>query len=109
MKLPDLGDIFSGNFFALGEEQIYLKEKNDIKAERKSNRHWTLVYLTQKPQWEGDAVVVELKGKQALCLIPSLAQETLLTPSRTVALNDTIKVRAGNIDIPTLSVNFISL
>ena len=33
MKLPDLGDIFSGNFFALGEEQIYLKEKNDIKAE----------------------------------------------------------------------------
>lgn len=80
-----------------------------VKAERKSNLHWTLVYLTQNPQWEGDAVVVDLKGKQALCLIPSLAQETLLTPSRTVALNDTIKVRAGNIDIPTLSVNFISL
>ena len=80
-----------------------------VKAERKSNLHWTLVYLTQNPQWEGDAVVVELKGKQALCLIPSLAQETLLTPSRTVALNDTIKVRVGNIDIPTLSVNFISL
>ncbi|MCI6954337.1 MAG: RNB domain-containing ribonuclease [Spirochaetia bacterium] len=80
-----------------------------VKAERKSNLHWTLVYLTQNPQWEGDAVVVELKGKQALCLIPSLAQETLLTPSRTVALNDTIKVRSGNIDIPTLSVNFISL
>lgn len=80
-----------------------------VKAERKSNLHWTLVYLTQNPQWEGDAVVVELKGKQALCLIPSLAQETLLTLSRTVALNDTIKVRAGNIDIPTLSVNFISL
>ncbi len=80
-----------------------------VKAERKSNLHWTLVYLTQNPQWEGDAVVVELKGKQALCLIPSLAQETLLAPSRTVALNDTIKVRAGNIDIPTLSVNFISL
>lgn len=80
-----------------------------VKAERKSNLHWTLVYLTQNPQWEGDAVVIELKGKQALCLIPSLAQETLLTPSRTVALNDTIKVRAGNIDIPTLSVNFISL
>lgn len=80
-----------------------------VKAERKSNLHWILVYLTQNPQWEGDAVVVELKGKQALCLIPSLAQETLLTPSRTVALNDTIKVRAGNIDIPTLSVNFISL
>lgn len=80
-----------------------------VKAERKSNLHWTLVYLTQNPQWKGDAIVVELKGKQALCLIPSLAQETLLTPSRTVALNDTIKVRAGNIDIPTLSVNFISL
>lgn len=80
-----------------------------VKAERKSNLHWTLVYLTQNPQWEGDAIVVELKGKQALCLIPSLAQEILLTPSRTVALNDTIKVRAGNIDIPTLSVNFISL
>lgn len=80
-----------------------------VKAERKSNLHWTLVYLTQNPQWEGDAVVVELKGKQALCLIPSLAQETLLTPPRTVALNDVIRVRAGNIDIPNLSVNFIPL
>jgi len=80
-----------------------------VKAERKSNLHWTLVYLLQNPEWEGDAVCVDVMGKQAKFLIPSLAQETTLIPPHAVNLNDVIKVKAGKIDIPNLTVTFISL
>ena len=51
-------------------------------------------------------MVVEIRGKQAYCLIPSLAQETLLTPTTTVELNQVLQVKAGNINIPALSVTF---
>ena len=77
-----------------------------VRAERNSNLHWVLVYLTLHPEWIGDAVVVELRGKQAYCLIPSLAQETLLTPRSSVQLNQVLQVKAGNINIPALSVTF---
>ena len=80
-----------------------------VKAERKSNLHWTLVYLLQNPEWEGEAVCVDVMGKQAKFLIPSLAQETTLIPPHAVNLNDVIKVKAGKIDIPNLTVTFISL
>ena len=77
-----------------------------VRAERNSNLHWILVYLTMNPQWTGEAVVVEIRGKQACCLIPSLAQETLLTPKTDVELNQILQVKAGNINIPALSVTF---
>lgn len=77
-----------------------------IRAERNSNLHWTLVYLTMNPQWTGDAVVVEIRGKQAYCLIPSLAQETLLTPRAQVQINQVLQVRAGNISMAGLTVTF---
>lgn len=77
-----------------------------VRAERNSNLHWILVYLSLHPNWTGEAVVVELRGKQAYCLIPSLAQETLLTPKSSVQLNQVLQVKAGNINIPALTVTF---
>lgn len=76
------------------------------KAERNSNLHWTLVYLLQNPEWKAEAVCVELKGKQAVFMIPSIAQETILTPSKPAALNDKITVCAGKIDIVNLTATF---
>ena len=76
------------------------------KAERNSNMHWTLVYLLQNPEWQGKAVCVEKKGKQAVFMIPDIAQETLITPSKDVALNEEITVKAGKIDIVNLAVTF---
>ncbi len=76
------------------------------RASRESDLHWTLVFLLQHPDWTGEAVVVELRGKQAYCLIPSIAQETLLTPTSPVELNTVLTVKAGNINIPELSVTF---
>lgn len=77
------------------------------RAERHSRLHWTLVYLLQNKDWQGEAVVLEEKGKQAVCFIPSLGLETVLIPSKSFKLNDVIVVKSGNINIPALTVNFM--
>jgi len=79
------------------------------KAERKSNTHWTLVYLLQNPEWTGDAVCVEKQGKSGVFLIPSLGLETVVTPSKVPELNDIIQVKASQIAIPTLEVTFVEM
>ena len=76
------------------------------KVERKSNMHWTLVYLLQNPDWTGEAVFVEQKGNLCVFMIPSLAQQTTLVPSKPLNLNDTITVKASNIDISSQNVVF---
>jgi exoribonuclease-2 len=78
-----------------------------VKAERKSNLHWTLYYLLQNPDWKGKAVAVEDKGKQLVFLIPSLGMETTLIPSAKLQLNDEIMVKAGKINISELTVSFL--
>ncbi len=80
-----------------------------VKAERKSSLHWTLVYLARNPEWVGDAIVVELKDKQAVILIPSIAQEALIGISPNTQLNDALKVRAMDINIPELTVKYVQI
>ncbi len=41
-------------------------------TERTANRHWTLVYLLQNPDWTGDAVIVENNGRRCFAVIPDL-------------------------------------
>lgn len=79
------------------------------KAERKSNLHWTLIYLLQNPEWTGEAVFVEQKGTQCVFLIPSLATQTTLIPSKQLNLNDRIVVKASKIDISTQNVIFMEV
>lgn len=79
------------------------------KVERKSNMHWTLVYLLQNPDWTGEAIFVEQKGREGVFMIPSLAQQTLMIPSRQLELNEKVTVRASNIDIPSQKVDFLEI
>lgn len=79
------------------------------KAERKSNLHWILIYLLQNPEWTGEAVFVEQKGTQCVFLIPSLATQTTLIPSKQLNLNDRIVVKASKIDISTQNVIFMEV
>jgi exoribonuclease-2 len=76
-------------------------------AERKSNLHWMLVHLALHPEWEGDAVLVEQNGNLTTVLIPEFAQESKLALSGDAALGSTIRVRAGNVNIPAQTVSFI--
>jgi len=76
-------------------------------AERSSNLHWILVHLARNPDWTGDAVVVEKNGPTATILVPELAQESKIRLDSDAELNTVIRVRAGNINIPELSLSFI--
>lgn len=78
-------------------------------TERKSVNHWTLVYLLQNPEWIGEAVCLDNTQKLPYFSIPSLGMESYINPSREVSLNEIIKVKASNINIPELSVDFIAL
>ncbi|MCM1321940.1 MAG: RNB domain-containing ribonuclease [Bacteroides sp.] len=77
-----------------------------VKAERKSNLHWILVYLLRHPQWTGNAVAVEIRNKQTVFFIPQLALETSLVPNGAIALNESITVQAGSINLAELTVTF---
>ncbi len=77
------------------------------KAERKSNMHWTLVYLLQNPGWTGEAVCVDLGGKIPQFSIPSLALEAYINPDRDVELNCIITVKACNINLSEQTVDFV--
>ncbi len=76
------------------------------KAERKSNMHWTLVYLLQNPDWTGEAVCIDNTGKLPQFSIPSLAQEAYIPTASPVELNGVITVKAASIDLPEQTVEF---
>ncbi len=88
---------------AAGDEAAYVCKK----AERKSDLHWTLVYLLQNPDWTGEAVCVDFKGNEAIFMIPSLAQQTMFAPSKKLNLNDKIALKVKSVDIPNLKVKFV--
>ncbi|MCH5292015.1 MAG: RNB domain-containing ribonuclease [Treponema sp.] len=79
------------------------------KAERKSDMHWTLVYLLQHPEWTGSAVCVDTSGRIPQFFIPSLAMESFINPPETAELNGTITVKAANINLPELTCDFIAI
>lgn len=78
-----------------------------IKAERESCIHWKLVYLLQNPQWQGEAVIVETGIPKAKILIPELAMESQINIPGNLQLNDRIKVKAENIELWNLKVDFV--
>lgn len=76
------------------------------KAERNSNRHWTLVYLLQNKDWTGRAVCVDKQGKLAQFYIPALGMETFISGTK-CELNDEIMVKSSKIDLPNLECVFV--
>jgi exoribonuclease-2 len=76
------------------------------KTERVSNDHWRLIYLRDNPHWQDEAVVVAKEGERATVLIPSIAMEAKLRIRGDVGLNDRIRLKPREIDIPDLSCYF---
>jgi exoribonuclease-2 len=75
-------------------------------AERFSNQHWTLVYLSQTPQWRGEAVIVEADGPRTTALIPDLGLETHLNCQRILSLNSSVPIVLGSFNISELRAFF---
>lgn len=75
--------------------------RGDVRtAERLANEHWTLLYLQRRPDWRGEAVVVEQVGQRSKLLVPELAYETQAHLRSSLALNDTVPIRVTGVDLP---------
>jgi exoribonuclease-2 len=75
-------------------------------AERRSNTHWTLVYLQQNPDWQGEGVVVDHRGKRSVVLVPELALESQLYLRKDVGLDGKVHLRIEAVDLPYLEAHF---
>ncbi len=76
------------------------------KSERLSNSHWRLVFLRDNPDWQGEAVVVAREGERATVMIPELGMDTKVRVKSAPALNETIRLKPREIDLPDLACYF---
>ena len=75
-------------------------------AERRSNTHWTLVYLQQNPDWLGEGVVVDRRGKRSVVLVPDLALESQLYLRRDTPMDGKVRLAIDEVDLPHLEAHF---
>lgn len=76
------------------------------KAERLSNTHWKLVYLSRHPDWRGTGVVVEMVNQRATLMIPELALETRIRLPEEVAPDTELQLALREVDLTDLSARF---
>jgi len=77
------------------------------KASRLSDTHWKLVYLLQNPENTYEGYCIDLRGKDALFLIPALDMQTTLQNTEDFKLNDKIELKVSKVDIPLQTVDFV--
>lgn len=76
------------------------------RAERLSNQHWKLVYLSANRDWQGEAVIVEKGEHKSVLLIPALALETRMRLRKVPELNARVTVAPREVDLPDLTCYF---
>jgi exoribonuclease-2 len=75
------------------------------RAERLARRHWTLVYLTQHPDWRGEGVVVEVRDRRAVLLVPELDLEARVHLRGDLALNSVVQVMVEGVNLAELDAH----
>jgi exoribonuclease-2 len=75
-------------------------------AERLSRRHWTLVYLLQHPDWQGEGIVVERRGRRATVLIPALDLDVRVQSGRKLELNDAVHLVLRDVNLAEQIAHF---
>lgn len=83
-------------------------------AERQTRLHWTLVYLLQHPEWEGEGILVELpwqrssrgrSGVRGTVLIPELDLTVQVYLRQQLPLNSRVCLAKPVVNLPALSVH----
>jgi len=69
------------------------------RTERLSNLHWKLLYLKERPQWQGEGIVVEITDNRATLLIPELAMETRLRVHDDYPLDSRLRIALREVDV----------
>ena len=79
---------------------------NMRQVERLSNLHWTIVYLSETPQWHGEGVIAETDGPRITVLIPDIGMETHLYCQRSLPLNTRVPIVLVESNVPELRASF---
>ena len=75
-------------------------------AERLARQHWTLVYLMQHPDWQGEGVLVEKRGPRGKMLIPELSFEAQVHLRDDLPLNSRLTLAVSEVVLPELVGHF---
>jgi exoribonuclease-2 len=75
-------------------------------AERLSNQHWTLIYLMQHTDWQGEGIVVENKPGRDVVLIPELAWEAEMYRRPPRPLDSVVRLAIESVDLPNRAARF---
>jgi exoribonuclease-2 len=78
-------------------------------AESLTRRHWTLVYLLQNPDWQGEAVLVERGENRNRIIIPELALELPFQMRQDMPLNSHFGVKVQGVNLPELEAQFAQI
>jgi exoribonuclease-2 len=76
------------------------------RAERFSNLHWKLVWLSRQKNWQGEAVIVELEERKATLLLPELALESRVRRTPEMALDQRLVVSLQSLDFTVPEARF---
>ncbi|MGP1415225.1 MAG: RNB domain-containing ribonuclease [Treponema sp.] len=86
-----------------------MAHKESQVAERMSKRHFVIVYLIQNPQWIGDATIVSFQDGKAYIYVHSIGVESFIHLKRRASLNEKIKVKVLELDLPKLEISFTEI
>jgi len=75
---------------------------NTARAERQSNRHWTLLHMQQHPEKVYRGVLVNLQDDRGTILIPELAVDVKLRRMAGEPLGQELSVQFTRMDLPAL-------
>ncbi len=75
-------------------------------AERASRTHFKLVWLLERPGFETEGVVVELRGGRLVAFLPGLGLEAQLARTGGERVGDRLRLRLSEVDLPRLAARF---
>ena len=75
------------------------------RTERLANRHWTLVWLQQRPGWRGEAELIDVRGRRGLLVIPELALEFSVSLPPGGRPGSRYQVAVRRVDLPRLDLH----
>ncbi|HJP28997.1 MAG TPA: RNB domain-containing ribonuclease [Candidatus Latescibacteria bacterium] len=78
--------------------------RNVRAVERQANRHWTLVWLSQR-SWQGRGILVDTRGRRGLLVCPEIALETWVNVGEGPAAGTEYDVNVKSVDLPRLDLH----
>ena len=86
-----------------------MAHKDSQIAERMAKRHFLIVYLIQNPDWTSEATIVFFQDGKAYIYIHSIGVEAFIHLKKRSSLNEKIKVKVLDLDLPKLEMSFVEI